>query len=222
MNVSKTVRMVVVTAVAALSAACGDSPLSPTTASPAETAAPNHILSLLDGVSVSVSAGTTTTLTIDPTQSRSYSFGNHWVYIPAGAVCADGGYGPQVWDADCTPATTPTSMSVTYTDGATPSVKFSKDVRFRPAAGRVYLGMKVQGNLNNLLKYTILYTPTGSVLPVDESKADASLRAFRYSGNTIVRRLKHFSGYNVALGIFEESCPDSMMDGMCDVGGNFQ
>ena len=39
---------------------------------------------------------------------------------------------------------------------------------------------------------------------IDESLTDSTLRAFRMSGNVIGRRLKHFSGYNVALGIYEE------------------
>lgn len=205
------VRMAVFTAVATLAAACGDSPVAPGAASP-----DGRTASALLNSSEAASQGT---LSIDPTQSKTYYFGDHKVYIPAGAVCADGGYGPLVWDMDCTPATTVTTMTVTYTNGARPSVTFGKDVRFRPAAGSVILGLKVQGQLDEQLKYAVLYTPSGTTLRIDESQADPTLRAWRASGNVIARRLKHFSGYNVSLGYYDETCPDNDGDGICDSTG---
>lgn len=195
MNVSTMVRMTALSAVAAVAVACGDSPVAPTLATPA---------GLETGPSFAASQYQTT-ITIDPAVSKTYTFGQHTVRIPAGAVCADGGYGPLFWDDDCTPKTTPTSMTVTYTDGSQPTVVFGQDVRFRPAAGWVVLGLKVQGPLDTQLKYGVLYNPTGTTLLIDESLTDSTLRAWRSEGNVISRRLKHFSGYNVSLGVFSES-----------------
>lgn len=209
MNVSTMVRMAALSALAALAAACGESPTAPGAQFPGGPALP-------EGPSHSTSSTYSASITIDPAKSATYWFGEHKVYIPAGAVCADGGYGPTVWENDCTPKTSPTTMTVTYTSGSTPSASFGTDVRFRPAAGWVVLRMKVYGPLDERLKYGVLYTPTGTTQQIDESLSDARLRAWRSSGNYIARKMRHFSGYNVALGTYDESCEDSNGDGMCD------
>lgn len=155
----------------------------------------------------------TVRIQVDSRESKFYSIGSmSWVYIPAGAICTDdAGYGPELWDAPCTPAKGTTAIDVTVSQHkGYPSAEFAKDVRFAPTSSGnwrdwVILGLKVQGNLNTQLGYGILYRPTGSSEWIDEAATDPSLRAFRVPGNVIARRLKHFSGYNVSLGFQETS-----------------
>lgn len=192
--------------------ACSELPSAPA-AAPLDLAAP----SLAKGGNTG-SQSKTVTIDIDTRTSKFYSIGSQsWVYIPAGALCSDdSGYGPELWDAPCTPATGTVSMDVTVVaQNGRPAAEFHKDVRFAPTASSdwrdwVILGLKMQGNLNRQLGYGILYRPTGSNRLIDESATDPSLRAFRAPGNVIARRVKHFSGYNVSLGFSEQTDP---MDG---------
>ena len=176
-------------------------------------------LSMARGGVAGTTAANTTTIRVNTAASQLYNIGGQsWVYIPAGALCNDAaGYGPELWDTSCTPATGTVSIDVTLTAmNGRPGVEFHKDVRFAPTTSSnwrdwVILGLKVQGNLNDQLGYGILYRPTGSSQWIDESASDPSLRAWRSFGNVVARRLKHFSGYNVSLG-FQET-EDPMMGG---------
>jgi hypothetical protein len=157
-----------------------------------------------------------TTFTIQPDSTKVYKLSeNAWVYIPANATCTlDTPYGTGEWNNECVRATTPITVNavVTVTNGI-PSTTFYPDLRFGPAADGdymnwVFLGMKSKGKPTyDYEKYAILYRPTGSLALIDESLQDATLRAFRYDGY-VVRRLKHFSGYNVSLGFYEEQSAD--------------
>ena len=155
----------------------------------------------------------TYTIHVNTGISRVYYFGQSWVYVPAGAICADGsGYGPELWDAACESATGSFPLQVTVrSEQGMPVAEFYPDVRFaRGTSARwqewVIRGLKVQGTLNNKLGYGILYKPTGGNRWIDESLDDPTLKSWRAAGNIIARRLKHFSGYNVSLG-FEEQAP---------------
>src|SRR3954468_19655240 len=46
-----------------------------------------------------------TRITIDPNVSRTYSFGDNWIYFPARSVCdpVTSGYGPGTWELPCAP-----------------------------------------------------------------------------------------------------------------------
>lgn len=156
------------------------------------------------------------TITVDPATTQVYKLGtDHFVYIPAGSVCTlDTPYGPEEWDKPCERLTQSIDVhAVIVTRDGIPSINFYPDLRFAPAADDdymnwVFLGLKTKGKpSNDLEKYAILYRPTFSVEAIDESLADPTLRAFRYDGK-IVRRLKHFSGYNVSLGFFQEQSGD--------------
>lgn len=194
-------------AVASL-AACGEMPSAPATPS-LDLAGP----SLGKGAKVSAPVAQTVTIHVNTAVSALYGIGGQsWVYIPAGALCNDeAGYSPELWDAPCTPATGTVSIGVTLAAvNGRPAAEFHKDVRFTRAESQnwrdwVILGLKVQGNMNRQLGYGILYRPTGSARWIDESVTDPTLRAFRATGSVVARRLKHFSGYNVSLGIYEET-----------------
>jgi hypothetical protein len=203
MRISNALKVLSAAAFAALAGCSADLPSAPMAASP-DLAAP----SFAKGGN-GKSSESSLTLQVNTRTSKRYSLGGqHWIHIPAGAICADGsGYGPEVWDAPCTPATGIIEIPVTIsTVNGYPSASFGKDVRFAPAAdwrGWVVLGLKITGKLS-ADGYGVLYQPSGSSLMIDEAATDETLRAFRMSGNVLGRRLKHFSGYNVALGYREQ------------------
>jgi hypothetical protein len=205
-------------ALAATAACSGDMPSAPVAPS-LDVAAP----SLAKGgrAESSPAAPQTYTIQVNTGVSKVYYFGQSWVYIPAGAICAEGsGYGPELWDASCTSASGQFELQVTVrSEQGMPVAEFYPDVRFaRGNSARwsdwVILGLKVQGNLNDKLGYGILYKPTGGNRWIDESLDDPTLKSWRASGNVIARRLKHFSGYNVSLG-FDEQAPV----GFGEIGG---
>lgn len=206
MRISNALKVLSAAAFAALAGCSADLPSAPVAASP-DLAAPSFDKG--GNGNGKATSENSTLLRVNTQFSKRYSLGGqHWVYIPAGAICADGsGYGPEVWDAPCAPATGTIDIPVTIsTVNGYPSATFGVDVRFAPAAdwrGWVVLGLKIQGKLSTE-GYGILYQPTGSTQAIDESATDETLRAFRMSGNTLGRRLKHFSGYNVALGYREQ------------------
>lgn len=205
MRISTALKVMSAAAIAALAGCSADMPSAPVAASSPELAAPSFARGSNGGGASEV------TLRVNTQESRFYSLGNRsWVYIPAGAICEAGsGYGPEFWDLPCTAATGSIDIPVRLmTDNGHPTAEFGYDVRFAPAPSNhwshwVILGLKVQGNLNTQLGYGILYRPTGSETWIDESVEDPRLKAFRVPGNVIARRLKHFSGYNVALGFSE-------------------
>lgn len=203
MRISNALKVLSAAAFAALAGCSADLPSAPVAASP-DLAAPSFAKGGNGNDSES-----SLTLRVNTAVSKMYSLGGqHWVYIPAGAICADGsGYGPEVWDAPCAPATGTIDIPVTVrTVNGYPAARFDNDVRFAPAAdwrGWVVLGLKIQGKLSTE-GYGVLYQPTGSTELIDEAATDPTLRAFRMAGNVLGRRLKHFSGYNVALGYQEQ------------------
>jgi hypothetical protein len=214
MNVSTMVRMAALSAVAAFAVACGESPVAPAAPksgglTPPSVAqmGPNFLLSGL--------GDTRSTITIDPNVTAFYPVGPHWVYIPAGALCAPGtSYGVGEWDNDCVSATEKLSMDVTWGErNGRGVVEFHTDVRFKPTTQplkAVYLFM--QESSLSFSKYGVLWRDANGVW-IDEARADKSLRAFRVNGVWVGRRVKHFSGYNVALGMYEEQSDPTMIGG---------
>jgi hypothetical protein len=145
------------------------------------------------------------TLTIDPNVSRSYAFGENWIYFPARSICdpATSGYGSTLWDSPCTPVNQPIKVVVHWsTKGGYAFAKFSPELRFVPADARntnrwVVLSLHTQQRLRELDAYQILYK--GADGWVDEAVSDPTLRAWLDPlHNSIYRRVKHFSGYMVA------------------------
>jgi hypothetical protein len=151
------------------------------------------------------SQDTIQTLRIDPNVSRTYAFGENWIYFPMRSICdpATSGYGPTLWDAPCTPLAHPITVTVHWSSkGGHAFAKFSPDLRFVPADARstsrwVILSLHDHRRIHDLDAYSILYDgPNGWV---DESLTDATLRAWIDPlHNSVVRRVKHFSGYMVA------------------------
>ncbi len=134
-------------------------------------------------------------------------FGDHYISIPANAVCdpATSGYGPALWDAPCAPLGHSIQVTATWSVvNGRPVIKFSPDLRFVPSNDQnrwVQLGLKDTKGVDPDLYYTILWYNPDLGRMVDESAADPTLKAHPYSsGNLVVRRLKHFSDYDLWSG----------------------
>jgi len=199
---------------ATLFAACGDlarAPSEPAARPPAVLAVPP--IALNGGhrdTTVSFS------VTIDPTVETVYSDGISTIRFPARSICdpATSTYGPSEWDAPCAPATAPITVPVSVViKGGRMTLHFHKDLRFAPSADptrQVMLTMNVPAvkESQNLRRFAIFWMPTGTMNLVDEARTDPSVvtRVNRSAGQ-LVRRLKHFSGYNVHLGIYTDCTP---------------
>lgn len=205
MNVPTMVRMAAVTAVVGILAACGEAPTS-ATLQQSEGLRPPFDAAASTGPSLLLGGDAGTSITVDPTTTRFYQIGSHWVYIPKGAMCRlDSSYGTGEWDKDCVAETNPVTIPVTVGErNGHALVVFGKDMRFKPttdARQAVYLFLRERSL--ELSSYAVLWqAPDGQW--IDEAVTDPSLRAFRVSGLWIGRRVKHFSGYNVSLGFHEE------------------
>ena len=149
------------------------------------------------------------TFTVDPNVSRTYAFGENWVYFPARSICdpSSSGYGIGMWDTPCTALRQPVDVTVHWSNkGGHAYARFSPDLRFVPADARsvsrwVILSLHDHKRIRELSDYAILYDAGGSAGWIDESITDKTLRAWIDPlHNSVVRRVKHFSGYMVAAG----------------------
>jgi hypothetical protein len=206
-------------AVVAAAAACSDGPIAPPVAErPAFDMEALQPLATKGGEKNSSSAYSkdgnekVATLTIDPNSARTYTFGEHWIYFPARSICdpATSGYGETLWDAPCTPVTTPIKVTVHWsTKGGHAFARFTPELRFVPAAADnssrwIILSLHDQRPVRHTDVYCILYNGAESDGWVDESLADPTLRAWKdLAHNSIVRRIKHFSGYMVSAAYFD-------------------
>jgi hypothetical protein len=147
----------------------------------------------------------TLTFTVDPNVSRTYAFGQNWIYFPAQSICdpTTSGYGSTVWDAPCSAVTRPIEVTVHWSNkGGYAYANFTPALRFVPADSRTYtrrvvLSLHTEKKLHELDAYSILYN-TGDGW-VDESLTDPTLRAWLDPlHDSVYRRVKHFSGYMVA------------------------
>ena len=199
---------------AAVFSACRDAALAPHEAlAPVALDVPPVSLTELQGVP----AGASFTVTIDPRRENIYSDGINTVRFPAGSICdpATSGYGPGMWDAPCTSATAPISLPVALTvRSGRLHVEFGRELRFAPSndpARHVTLTVSnpaVASTSENLRRFAIFYVPSGTSTLVDEAVADPSLVTIvKRSEGKVVRRLKHFSGYNLHLGIWTDCTP---------------
>jgi hypothetical protein len=148
------------------------------------------------------------TLTINPNVSWTYAFGEHWIYFPARSICdpATSGYGPTLWDTPCTPTAKAIRITVHWSNsGGHAYARFEPALRFVPAAANnpsrwVILSLHDHKRLDPTQTYSILYgTDDGRF--IDESLTDPTLRAWVDPlHNSVVRRIKHFTGYWLAAG----------------------
>jgi hypothetical protein len=200
-------------AIVGIATACSDAPMAPR-ATPERPAFDIQALQPTDarggpgGHELSQTDSNITVFTIDPNASRTYAFGQNWIYFPAHSICdpATSGYGMGLWDTPCTPLAQPIDVTVRWSSrGGYAFAVFSPEIRFVPADARhasrwVVLSLHSQKRLHDLDAYNILYN-AGNNSWVDESLTDPTLRAWLDPlHNSVVRRVKHFSGYMIAGG----------------------
>jgi len=114
-------------------------------------------------------------------------------------------YGNNEWDKPCVQATKPVTVAVVaWLDAhGHPRIDFTPNVRFVPNADpRRWVRITfsdLQASLD--LSFNILYCPSAHSQCKDEAKKDLTLITYRDPiTHKLTRRIKHFSGYNVAAG----------------------
>lgn len=151
-------------------------------------------------------SGDTARFTVDPTKGGWFSLADgHYVYFPANAICdLSSPYGPGQWDSSCTRATQPIAITaVSMKNGlGMPYVNFQPAMRFAPSTDQskwVWLFLyDQQAATTSLQQINYCFDGLGCY---DESVLDPTLVTHRASGYPyLYRRVKHFSGYNVAAG----------------------
>lgn len=152
------------------------------------------------------------TLTVDPNVSRTYAFGENWVYFPARSICdpASSAYGIGTWDTPCTALRQPVKVTVHWSNkGGHAYARFAPELRFVPAdawssSRWVILSLHDHKRIRELSDYRILFDAGAALGWIDESLTDNTLRAWIDPlHNSVVRRVKHFSGYMVAAGAMD-------------------
>ncbi|NUQ91702.1 MAG: hypothetical protein HOQ12_07085 [Gemmatimonadaceae bacterium] len=145
--------------------------------------------------------------TVTPTGGL-FVLGAHAVYFPDHSICdpATSGYGPDLWNAPCTPLDQPIDFHAEVRTDASGRawVDFTPAVRFVPTDDpnhTVWVMMKtgVDVNDSNYMNFGMKWLPSGSPdQAIDESVTDSTLKSFVDLQHDIVfRRVKHFSGYLV-------------------------
>src|SRR5262245_7275499 len=183
-------RVLAVAALATL-AACGDSSLTTSRqrSLPSDRPVLDKMLS-------------STTITYTPWDGLYASLGSgNVLYIPSGGVCdpATSSYGVGKWDQACTAASKPITITVQnwLDDQGHPYVQFQPALRFVP--GTFVVLYIAHNKAVHHRPARIVYCPDGGSC-IDEAKTDLTLFTLHWSGG-LYRRIKHFSGYNVAAGL---------------------
>ena len=189
-----------------VAASCGGDIASPeraTTVTPA-------LQRTVDGYTIDVRLQGDTTLTtilVDPSVNASYSIDRtHKLWLRAGAICnpLTSGYGPRYWYEPCESLMVPiTIVAKSWRDDyGHPRIDFAPELRFTPLSGKreaAVLYMKDKKAVRDTTA-VILYCPSNGGC-YDESLSDPDLvTRFDTRNGFVYREIKHFSGYNVALG----------------------
>jgi hypothetical protein len=201
---SKTTKLALFS-IAALVAACSDTPGAPRSESVDETQVVR-----VEGAARSLSATDTSKfeITIDPRTSTTWDLGSgNFLTIPKGAVCDPtvSSYGASEWDKPCTTLTRTLTVKVMMWTGPNghPRSDFSPNIRFAPTLDARSFVVITFADLDAALNplYTIDYCPTVTGRCYNEALTDLSLATVRDPRTgKVTRRIKHFSGYNVAAG----------------------
>ena len=197
------VRMAVALGMTAMLAACSENSMAPRSEAPTNS-------SIAGGGSTMALTSTDTirfSITIEPWHTTYYYLGSgNSLTFPAHSLCVLGStYGPGEWDRPCVPATSALTVNAkAWLDSKGHArVDFDKHIRFVPSSWPsqwvVLTFADLQASLDPF--FNILYCPYATGACYDESRLDPSLLTVRdpITGR-ITRRIKHFSGYNVAAG----------------------
>ncbi|MDB4898629.1 MAG: hypothetical protein JWN53_437 [Gemmatimonadetes bacterium] len=194
----------------AVLAGCQDNiatPVATPSAAPAEMSlapAGRPTLSL----SAQAAGSTTTDFTVGP-NGGTFIIGNAAVVFPANSICdpEKSTYGITTWDDQCAVLRKPLTIhAVASTTNGQVAVDFSPSLRFKPSTNAskwvwMYFHTPAAVNTMSLATLNILYYPEFGGRGYDESLSDPTLRTYVDTRTgTVVRRIKHFSGYAVLSG----------------------
>jgi len=146
-----------------------------------------------------------------------YTIGNvYTVSFPSNSVCVPGStYGPGTWDTPCQTLRGNESIAVTATyelTGNGLAVSFQPEIRFNPSttvtlSTDIYSSILTNfrwlwlANPGALRSLGIYYIDNLNSTPVIDAATDPSLRTYiNLTTGQVYRRVKHFSGYNIATG----------------------
>lgn len=174
----------------------------------------------------------TTTLTLTA-RGGQYEIGGGMftLTVPANGVCVLGSsYGPGQWDAPCTTLGADETITLTATYGFAnggPVIDFAPQLRFSPNA-EVTLATGIYASLLSSLRpsfatnpsvlryFGMYYTPDlGTTGNTDAAFDPTLVTHINLRTGMVWRRVKHFSGYNVAGGM---PCDPSPNDPNCIEG----
>jgi hypothetical protein len=144
--------------------------------------------------------------------------------VPADGVCSlTSSYGPGTWDDQCATLGPDESITVTATygfSGSGPVVDFSPELRFSPNA-QVTLSTSLYSSILTLGAsyfsqhpsalgfFGMYYVPAlGAGLVTDAASDPSLVTHVNLTTGLVWRRIKHFSGYNVATGLACTPSPD--------------
>jgi hypothetical protein len=215
----RTISALVATAAVFTAVACGDSAMSPTQAT-SRSSAPSPAAFSATSASYARLTPDGFDFVITPSGGQVNVGGLFTLNFPANAVCdpSTSSYGPGTWDSACTPVGSAIQEHATLsaTTGGI-RVDFSTPLRFVPSqvvtiSTNIFAGLLRSGssyymaNPGSIAFLSIQYDPSLSGAGVNDAVSDASLSTFiNWTSGSVTRRVKHFSGYGVALG-----------DGVCD------
>jgi hypothetical protein len=187
---------------AASLAACSDTmtaPQAPAPAASADVQGSTQDLTFSGTIQFSI--------TINPAVNTTFNLGaGNSLYFPAGSLCSlSSSYGTSEWDKPCTKATSSVTLNVkAWLDSkGKPRVDFDKHIRFVPTTDPSKFVVIQFADMQAALDpfFNILYCPQQYSACVNEAKQDLSLLTVRNPlTGKVTRRIKHFSGYNVAAG----------------------
>jgi hypothetical protein len=157
--------------------------------------------------------------TIDNRKGGHFMIGNHGIYFPANSICdpSQSSYGQGEWDKPCKNlrgSQKITAVMLADKNG-NPYVDFQPALRFNPATS-VYVFLK-QGVSDTAYQLTVEYC-NASAKCENEALTDPSLATLRYLNTSVLyRRIKHFSGYSIAVGDACDGLPTGDLTGalMC-------
>jgi len=148
-------------------------------------------------------------MTIDPRKNTIWDLGaGNTLKFPRGTLCepTKSTYGAGQWDKPCEAAKSSVTLNVTVwvDDNGHPRVDFEPSVRFVPSSDPREWVVLTFADWEAAVNpwFNINYCPTATSNCYNEAAKDPSLATVRdEKTGKITRRLKHFSGYNVAAGM---------------------
>ena len=192
---------VIVTGCALLTVACSDNnALAPSASRSASRPALNIVTS---GSTEQVGDTSVTTFTVSNADTTNvWMFGTAKVTFTPNSICdLTSSYGPTEWNQPCTPNAEPVTVQAKgwIDENGQPRVDFQPHMRFNPDASPVKIWLNNGDNQLNDRLHINYCNDAGACY--DESLTDPDLQTFMDAdAGQYYRRIKHFSGYNIASG----------------------